>query len=387
MVVPQLTDAQSKYLLSKYTNVNYRASFTSARNFFKCIKADGQHDEISLGQVKRFLATLPGYTLHREYRRPKTYRRVIAPYKLYCMSADLIDLQRISKHNNKKRYIMICQDLFTRRIFLKALANKKGKTVLKALKEVFKVSGKSKKFFSDRGKEFLCNEVQEWLKSVKIEPYTADDPATSKCSVTERTIRSLRGILTRFFTHHKTHRWYPYLSQISKIFNSSYHRVIKCTPFDAWSGRVSRAQVWANSYLGLSKKKLVKKIKKKKSIFPPTNFKYCLNDIVKVAQEKTIMSRSHDEKYSRENFRIETRYINSGIKFYKLKDLHNEEIRSKFRENEIKLSTENNDYQIYEVQKVLRKRTVQGERYGLILWRGLGRGDATWVKMSDLRDL
>lgn len=383
----ELTDEETEYLMKKYTNLNFKGAFSSSSKFFKAIKEDGKHPDLSFNKIKKFLATLSAHSLHQEYRRPKKFNKIIAPFKNYCLGIDLIDMQRYSRSNNKKRYILIAMDLFTRRIFLKGLANKKAASVLKALKEVFRTAGKSLHVFSDLGSEFRNDQVLNYLKSVNINAYTARDPVTSKVSPVERCVRTLKGIMSRYFTHSQSHRWWPNLNRFARIYNSSYHRVIKCTPYEAWSGKVSRAQIWMNSYMGLSKKKLVKRVKKKKSIFPSPRYKYKLHDIVKVVQERTPHQRQLSERYSRENFRVECRFLSGGIKYYNVKDLHDQEIRARFRENELTLSTSSDKYQVYQVDKVLKRRTVRGEKYALIQWIGLRRADSTWVKLSDLRDV
>ena len=382
-----LNEQQIDLLTDKYTNINHKGAFTSSKNFYESLKSDPRFEGITLSQIERFLASITSYALHRENKRSKKYPRVIASYKLYCIAIDLIDLKRYSKSNNKKSYILIAMDLFTKMVWMVPLANKSADCTLKGLKEIYKKIGKfSTKLWCDAGKEFQDARVQNWIKSKGIEPYTGTNPSVGKVSSIERCIKSIKIILFRYFSHTRKKRWYPILSKIARIYNNNFHRVIKCTPLQAWRGDKSRAYVWNNSYMRLKTKRHVK-TKNKNTIMSYPRFKYKLTDVVKVVQEKTRFSRATDEIYSRENFRIQERLVKSGILFYKLKDLHNVEVLSIFQQSELVLSSDNPKFEIFEVDKYLKSRKIRGITYKLVLWKGLSRKDASWVKESDLKDI
>lgn len=278
-------------------------------------------------------------------------------------------------------------DLFTKMIWMVPLANKTAAVTLKGLKEIYKKIGKySTKIWSDAGKEFIDHTVQNWLKSKGIEHYTGRNPTVGKVSSIERCVKSVKILMFRFFSHTRKKRWYPNLSKFSRILNNSFNRVIKCTPLEAWRGDKSRAYVWNNTYMRLKTKRKIK-TKNRKTIMNKPRFKYKLTDVVKVVQEKTKFHRATDEIYSRENFRIQERLVKSGILFYKLKDMHDEEILSIFQQSELVLSSDNPKFEIFEVSKILKERKIGNIKYKLLLWKGLSKKDASWVKESDIKDI
>lgn len=389
-MVNSLSEEQKKYLEKKYTNTSFKGAFTSAKNFYRAIKNDGKYDNISLAQINRFLSSLSAFTLHRERRRSRKFMKIISAYKLHIMGADLIDYTSIAKFNKGKKFCLIMQDFFTRKIFLKALPSKKGKAVLNAIKEIYRQTGRYDRLCTDQGKEFQFHGLHDFLNSKGIKHYYAVNPETSKVSNIERTIKTVRKLISKYFTFTGKKIWYKKVGNFARIFNSSYHRVIKTTPAKAWSGETPATAIWENVFMPPLKKsnktKIIKTRKNKRKLrMPRYNFKFSINDVVKVSQEKNIYSRHTSEGYSRENFRIQEREMKAGIRMYRLKDMFDTPLKSFFRESELKLSSDNDKYQVYELEKVLKKQKRGKVVYVLAKWVGLPKQNATWVREKDLK--
>ena len=60
--------------------------------------------------------------------------------------ADLADLSKLSKFNDKHRYLLCIIDVFSKYAWLVPIKDKTGKTLVIAFKSVFKKWTKSKKF-------------------------------------------------------------------------------------------------------------------------------------------------------------------------------------------------------------------------------------------------
>ena len=56
---------------------------------------------------------------------------------------------------------------------------------------------------------------------------------TQKTPHVERFNRTLKDIITKFLTYYERKRFLPYLSKFLKSYNHRYHRMIKCSPFEA----------------------------------------------------------------------------------------------------------------------------------------------------------
>ena len=71
---------------------------------------------------------------------------------------------------------------------------------------------------------------------------------------------------------------------------------------------------------------------------------------------------------------------------YKLKDYQNEPLEGYFYTEE--LSYVPNPEQLeYKIEKVLRYKTVKGEKYGLVKWKGYSDKFNEWLPVSDIKHI
>ena len=83
-------------------------------------------------------------------------------------------------------------DVFTKKAWVKALKDKKGKTVLDGFIEIRNQSkSKPDKWWVDQGKEFYNSLKQKWIDDNDILVYSTHNEGTSV--VAERFMRTLKG--------------------------------------------------------------------------------------------------------------------------------------------------------------------------------------------------
>lgn len=73
---------------------------------------------------------------------------------------DLMYVGNLSKENDGVKYLLFVIDIFSRYLWVKPLKDKTAKTVLAAIKDIFKIQ-KCEKLRADKGSEFN----NRWLKS------------------------------------------------------------------------------------------------------------------------------------------------------------------------------------------------------------------------------
>lgn len=108
----------------------------------------------------------------------------------------------------------------------------------------------------------------------------------SKASIAERVIRTIRGRLYRYFQKERTHRYIDVLPDVVENYNSTPHRSLGgLTPKEVNSD--NEADVWAQLYLKRnSQNKSSNLIKKEKKRVKNINFRFKLNDLVRLSHLK-----------------------------------------------------------------------------------------------------
>ena len=124
--------------------------------------------KVKLDDVRNWLRKQQTYTLHRQIRRKFLRRKTVVAGIDYQWQADLADMSKMSKVNDKYRYLLCFIDVFSKFAWVVPIKNKTGKTLVDAFKSVLK-SGRSRKSLqTDKGTEFKNKDFQNFLKSKKI---------------------------------------------------------------------------------------------------------------------------------------------------------------------------------------------------------------------------
>lgn len=97
-----------------------------------------------------------------------------------------------------------------------------GTQVAKALDKVFSEGRICEKLRSDNGKEFVNNVVKEYLKSKNIYHFTTQN--SPKANYAERIIKTVKGMLFKYFQKKRTYRYIDILSDIVTSYNLTPHK-------------------------------------------------------------------------------------------------------------------------------------------------------------------
>ena len=127
--------------------------------------------------------------LHKPIIRKFKKEQFIQDLKI-IWSANLADMQLISKFNKGFRFLLCFIDIFSKYAWVLSLKDKKGITIANAFQKILKESNrKPSKIWVDKGSGFYNSSVKIWLKDNNIEMYFIHNEG--KSVVTERFIRTL----------------------------------------------------------------------------------------------------------------------------------------------------------------------------------------------------
>ena len=136
--------------------------------------------------------------------------------------ADLADLSKLSKSNDKQRYLLCIIDVFSKYAWVAPIKEKTGKNLVIAFKSVLKSGRCPKHLQTDKETEFKNKEFQNFLKTKKIHFFTTENSET-KASIVERFQRTLKTRMWKYFTHHCTLRYVDILPKLIHGYNHAYH--------------------------------------------------------------------------------------------------------------------------------------------------------------------
>ena len=273
-------------------------------------------------------------------------------------AADLADMKALSEENDKINYLLLVIDIFNKYGWIKPLKDKKSQTVIKALKEIFKESGRRPaKLWTDKGSEFFNKDVMDLVDLYATE-------TELKSSVVERWIRTIKEKMFKYFTDNKTNRYIDVLPDLVEDYNNTVHSSTKLTPTEA-SKKENELKVWRNLYPDRYKTSRL-------------NPKFSVGDEVRVSRKKAVFEKGYTTRWSNEIFTIKEIRETDPIT-YKLEDLEGKEIKGFFYAEELQKTKE----QIYKIEKVIKKENGRS----LVKWEGYSDKFNSWVEDKNIKDL
>jgi len=163
--------------------------------------------------------------------RHKFKRRRVFVYDIDDMwSADLKDMQSVSKQNKGFKYLLTMIYLFCKYANTIPLKSKSSDVVINAFQKLFKTC-KHAKLWTDQGSEFINRNFKTILEQNNIELYHVFNEG--KAYVIERFNRTLGEMIQKHMTTNQTTKYIDVLQNILHDYNNRYHTSIKMIPFQA----------------------------------------------------------------------------------------------------------------------------------------------------------
>ncbi|KAL3112284.1 hypothetical protein niasHT_013303 [Heterodera trifolii] len=193
-----------KLLEQIYYDLRSPASYAGMLKVWE--EAKRRNPRISLHNVYDFLHRQRTYTLFKP-RRNIFPRLKTVPSGLHTdWQCDLCIMDTLRAHNDGYRYILVCIDVLSRKIFTAESESKKSEHMIEAFEKVFKKAGVlPNKLYSDAGLEFQAKRMIEYWKQKDIIKHIMYSPSLH-AGVVERANRTLKERLYKYFSENNTLR-------------------------------------------------------------------------------------------------------------------------------------------------------------------------------------
>lgn len=304
--------------LQEYTNWKKNGAFSGSKSFYKALKQ--KHKNLKYVDVMEWLRSQDTYTLYKNVKKKFKRGKIIVPGPMHTFQLDLCDMRSLSSDNNNYAYILTVIDVFSKKGWAVSIKNKKGITVLEAIKQVLE-KNMPQRIHADQGLEFFNKDCKSYLKKHGIELYFTN--SEMKAAIVERFNRTIKDKMWRYFEFNNSFKYIDILDDLINSYNNTYHRSIKTTPNKVTEK--NKEKIFFNLY-GFNKNDDVE----------PQILKidFKIDDYVRISKNKGIFGKGYENSWRREIFQIEKILYTNPVVFL-IKDLNNESIQGKFYSNEL----------------------------------------------------
>lgn len=359
------------YLASMYYDPARAGAYGGVESLYRAVRKDGKF-VVSRAKIREWLLKQEDYAVHRETRSKFKRRRVVAPFVDYQWDLDTANMTNYKKENDGYAFFVLAIDILSKYVWTVPLRSTTGQEMVQALTAIFASGRKPSHIRSDKGTEFLNHKVKALLKKENVSFFVTHNVV--KASYAERAIKTIKMRLARYMTRKQTRRWIDVLPKITDSYNKTYHRSIKRTPESVTSK--DSVELWKRQYDSVPKP-----VKKTRRFSGIGRFKFKVGDLVRVSFLRRTFQREYDERWSRELFVVNERFLSDNIPQYRLKDYAGEVISGSFYQMQLKKAYEQDTYL---VEKVLRTRTRGGQKQVLVRWKGWPAKYDSWVSQKDV---
>ena len=348
-----------KILRKIYYNPKHEASFSSPERLYEAVKDKG----ISLEEVKKWLSGEITYTLHKQPRKNFKRNKIIVSHIDEQWEADLVDMKEFVRENDGNNYILTVIDCFSKFAFVRLIRVKTGLEITKAFKDIL-IHRKPSSLRTDKGKEFINDVFQKYLKNETINFFTSND-SRIKCAIVERFNRTLKGRMFKYFTSRGTRKYIDVLQDFVTAYNKSFHRSIKMRPVDV--SKNNEIIVFKNLYRHNSIQEILSKRKIKSDIQS--------GDKVRKAYDTKAFDKGFYPNWTDEIFTVEKTIKGDKQIVFRIKDHSGKVIEQRFYPEELQKITE----KLQRVEKVIKTRKRKGKTQYFVKWLNYPERYNSWV--------
>lgn len=259
-------------------------------------------------------------------------------------------------------------------MFVEPLTQKNAEAVITAFKKIFKKTTlRPVRVQSDCGGEFTAFKFKKFLKENGI-IYNSTRNPDIKASICERSIRTLKGKIFKYFTHTGSLTFIDKLDDFVNAYNNSYHRTIKMAPIDVNDNNI--LQVYENT----KKAQLTCKAKKRKNKRIKAKLK--VGDYVRISKSKNVFAKGYESNWTDEIFRVQ-KIVKRVPVVYRIVDLDSEEITGTFYEPELQ-KVIFDETAAKAIKTIIKQRNRGKTLQYLVQWRGYSSKHNSWINASTI---
>ena len=358
------------FLKRIYFNPKHPGAFSGPTKLHQILKEN--NFKTDLKEIRAWLHNQDSYSLLKPVKYKFKRQRIVTTGIDDLWDADLADVSNTSQHNNNIHFWLIVIDIFSRHLWVVPLQNKSSSSMTEAFKVIFQQTARRpKNLRTDKGTEFTNRAVKKLLKSENINAYTTKNE--TKANYAERVIRTLKGLVYRYFLHNQTYVYTNVLQDLVSNYNQRPHRSLGGkSPKEIDEN--NEAKMWKFMYIDNMKKR-----KRKPFIFE-------LGDQVRISHLKYTFQRDYQQKWTEEIFKIKRRVHKQGFNLYQLQDWLDEDIDGHFYEQELQHVVKDLNA-TFHVEKVLKQRQRQGKQEAFVKWMGWPNKFNSWVPLADIQQI
>jgi transposase InsO family protein len=315
---PNLTRQQINLFRKLYYDTRRPTALTSVKRIFEAAKKASP--QTTLSDVREFLGGERAYVIHKPTRRQFPRSKIYASMKNDLWEADLTEVQKLARYNDKVRYLLTVVDVFSKVAYVEPLLSKKGEQVAKAFARVLR-KAHPLNLRTDQGSEFKSKFFRNLLSQYQINHYMTNE-GDIKTGVAERFNRTIKSRIYKLMTFKRSSRYLDDLENLVRGYNSSFHRSIGMPPRDVTE--TNSRTVWD---------RLFGQGRKNTRTHTP---KFRVGDSVLITRDKDIYGRGYTPNWRSEIFSVTHRFNHYPYR-YKIADSDGEVLLGSFYEPELQI--------------------------------------------------
>lgn len=347
-------------LKTNYLNPSSSIAYSGLNNIYR-----HYNGVLSYNEIRDFLGSIESYTLHREYKNLKRNPN-FSHFRRFQLQIDLIDFRNHAEWNDGVSYILSAIDTFSRKAWIEPVVKKTSQEVLIAFKRILtRAADTPLTLVADKGCELRNRYFINFCKQKKINFF--HNHTSVHAAFIERFNRTIQNKIYKYMTEQETKRYVDKIADFENSYNTSFHRAIGMSPEDA-----DKPQ---------NHEKVAIELSRYYSNISKENPRYEINQLVRLALQKTAFHRGYKEQSNFEVFNIYKINTKMPKPLYYLETYDKKEkLEGGFYAHE--LTPVNSD--IFRVEKVIKTRRIGRRVEHLVRWKGYGSEHDSWVKDSDI---
>ena len=290
-----------------------------------------------------------------------------------------MDMQGLARYNDGKKYVLLCIDIFSRKIYAESILSKGSDDVVQSFETIFN-KATPLNLRTDAGKEFTSNKAQDLFKKHGVNHYIAYNQG--KSSYAERSILNIKRRLTKYMYYRKTYKWYHTLQDVIDSYNNTVHSGIAEQPSNVTAK--NSEEVSQYQYYRVTKKALREGLKRE--ILRQDGEKFKVGEYVRLSTVKSPFEKDYDTKWTDEVFKISKHSIRDGIPIYYIVDMKDEEVKGSFYAKELQKTTPERNT-LFDIEKIIKTRTVDGVVQHFVKFKNYPPKFNEWVVAKNVKDI
>ena len=284
---------------------------------------------------------------------------------------------------------MLYVDTFAKKVFLKALKDKSGKSVLNATQSIFDQLlppyHPPYQLITDGGKEFNNAPFKHYLKEQEVRLNIA--VGEHKARFAERYIRSLKKILIPYLESNPSVDWEEAIANVMQAMNKRYNRSLGMSADEVpqqWR-KVQRHYEEHDPYVPfdqyLAKQKEIKdggKVRDGKEAF-------ALGDKVFIPFKRAILDKESDRQYTYQEYTIIRIMTERQPYLYQLKDALGQTVKRLYYGKELRHASKLPDF--FPISTIVKTRGQGKNKQFLVRWMDHDKRFDEWVSQSNIKSL